>query len=204
MPTTTPGEPTVDVSGWLHLDFSTRPENAQTSKRHERRSRTSGAAGITTGLSQCGSRTISAGRQSQGIRELRGGSRDLNQERNRLRIAWRDPLLLPPSYATLSPCDVASSRHLKNKHACYRCAPNRHTARQSAVLQVQQRRHGGPKHGGEMSTRQECRLLRASDGIPRVASARRCTSLPLGTAHAPRRRDHLRGTDRTSAAQATG
>ena len=54
-----------------------------------------------------------------------------------------------------------------------------------------------------MGTRQECRLLRAADGIPRVASTRRCTSLPLGTAHAPRRRDHLRGTDRTSAAQAT-
>ena len=98
----------------------------------------------------------------------------------------------PPSSSLV--CNLVSLRRCaksasQNKHASYRCALNRHTARQGAVLQAQRRR-GGPKHGGEMGTRQECRLLRASDGIPRVASTRRCTSLPLGTAHAPRRR-HL-------------
>ena len=163
----------MDISGCLDPDFSQRPRNAQTSRRHECRSRTSGEGevGNITGNYP----DAEAGRylgactvcQSQRNTRTEGGFKTRTRQGSGIRMAWRNPSFSLPRMqlcllATLRQVGISKITTLTEYNLC---PPNRDTARQGAALQVQ-RRHGGPKHGGEKGTRQECRLLRASDGIP--------------------------------------
>ncbi len=121
-------------------------------------------------LSRCGGRTISrclCCASKPWNTRTEGGFKTRTRQGSGIRMAWRNPSFSLPRMqlcllATLRQVGISKITTLTEYNLC---PPNRDTARQGAALQVQ-RRHGGPKHGGEKGTRQECRLLRASDGIP--------------------------------------